>query len=112
LEGPTSPLFTEGVLARSAALFDEAEKRVAGKPAALHRVRVARLPILYVQVARLREKMRKPEGRTAANSRRLQDLFERFDAAARKEGVTHVGEQRGYPRWAQEVKSLLAPRGK
>jgi hypothetical protein len=105
-------LFSQDVLARSAALFDEAEKRVAGKPAALHRVRVARLPVLYVQVARLREELRKPEGRTAANSRRLQDLFERFDAVARKEGVTHVGESRSYARWAQEVKSLLAPRGK
>jgi hypothetical protein len=111
-EGPSSPLFSADVLGRSTALFDEAEKRVAGKPAVLHRVRVARLPILYVQIARLLEKLRKPEGRTAANFRRLQALFERFDAVAGKEGVTHVAESRSYPRWAQEVKSLLAGRGK
>ena len=106
--GPSSPLFSDEVLDRSSALFDEAAKTVAGKPEVLRRVKVARLPILYVQIAHLMEKVRKPQGRTEQDVRQLRILFERFDAVARREGVSQVSEGRTYADWAAEVKKAAA----
>lgn len=110
-DGPNSPLFSPEVLARAAALFDEAEKKVAAKPAVLHRVQVARLPILYVEIAKLAGKLRREQERAAADVARLRALFERFDPVARKEGVTHVSERRTYERWAADIRKLVAPSG-
>jgi hypothetical protein len=101
---PTSPLFSDDVIAQSMSLFDEAEKNVSGKPAVLQRVQVARLPILYVQMAQLLDKMRKSPDRGEQDRQLLKSLFERFDAVARKEGVSHVSEGRSYKQWAAEVK--------
>jgi hypothetical protein len=106
--GPDSALFSDDVLSRASALFDEAEKNVAEKPEVLHRVRVARLPILYVQIVRLLDKRKRPQQATEQESRLLQTAFDRFDAIARQEGVTMVSENRSYANWAAEVKQALA----
>jgi hypothetical protein len=106
--GPSSPLFAGDVVARAGALFDEAEKRVADQPAELHRVRVARLPITYVEIAHLLGRLKNPQTRSPQDAERLKALFERFDAVARREGVTHVSEGRGYDGWAADVRRALA----
>jgi hypothetical protein len=93
-------------------VFDDAEKRVAGNPALLHRVRVARLPIMYVQIAKLAARSRRGREQNEEGLERLQQLFAAFDSTARQEAVTHVGESRSYQSWAEQVKSLLTPRGK
>ena len=107
---PTSPLFSDDVMARAAELFDEAEKAVADKPAVLHRVKVARLPIQYVQIARLRESFKDRAARLPEKMARLRSVFEQFDAVARQEGVSHIRESRSYAAWADEVRSLLSPK--
>ncbi len=106
--GPDSALFAGEVLSRASALFDEAERNVADKPEVLHRVRVARLPILYVQIARLLDKRKRLQQATEQESRLLLADFDRFDAIARQEGVTMVSEHRGYTSWAAEIKQALA----
>ncbi len=105
---PNSPLFADDILTRAEALFDDAEKRVAEKPAVLHRVRVARLPLQYVEIAHLLDRLGKPDSRTAQDVERLKGLFERFDAVARKEGVSRVSERRNYDDWAAEVRRAVA----
>jgi len=107
---PTSPLFSDDVMARVVQLFDDAEKAVADKPAVLHRVKVARLPIQYVQIARLRESFKNPAARTTEEMGLLKSLFEQFDAVARKEGVSHIRESRRYEIWADELKNSLTPK--
>jgi hypothetical protein len=51
-EGPYARFLTDDVLARSTELFDEAEKLAQGDPDLLHRVKVARIPLLYVALNR------------------------------------------------------------
>jgi hypothetical protein len=109
-ERPSSSLFSDALLARAMSLFDEAEKQVADEPALLQRVRVARLPVLYVQIVRCTDKLRKPSERTPDRVLQLMTLFQQFDEVARKEGITHVSEARSYAQWAAEIKKVLAMR--
>jgi Domain of unknown function (DUF4838)/Glycosyl hydrolase family 67 N-terminus len=103
-DGPSSPLFSEDLLAQAALLFDEAEQRVAAKAAFRQRLQVARLPLLYVQIAKLSATLRKSSAPGRQDRERLRLLFERFDTIARGEGVTHVGEQRSYESWASNIR--------
>ncbi|MCI0455840.1 MAG: hypothetical protein L0Z62_02510 [Gemmataceae bacterium] len=74
--------------------------------------RVARLPVAYVQITKLLGHWETTPDRIGADVQRLRPLFDRFDATARKEGITHVSERRSYESWATEVKSLLATLGR
>jgi hypothetical protein len=105
---PGSGLFSDDLLARANTLFDEAERRVAAKPEVLLRVETARLPILYVQIARLAGRVRARKGPVEHDVQQLQSLFARFDRIARQAGVTHVSEQGRYDPWAAEIKKLLS----
>jgi hypothetical protein len=105
--GPDAPLFSEDLLARANALFGEAERRVAKKPEVLQRVQTARLPVLYVQISRLADRVKRRPASAEQEAQQLQALFARFDRIARRAGVTHVGEHRGYEPWAAQIKSLL-----
>jgi len=82
--GPDSPYLRAEVMARAVRLFDEAEKAVAGDAACAQRVAVARLPILYVQIA----KARPGDARAAA-------WLDTFEAVARKVGLTMIREHGG-----------------
>jgi hypothetical protein len=106
-DGPSSPLFSEELLTRATALFDEGEQRVQTNPIVRQRVQVARLPLLYVQIAKLSGTLRKSTPGSRQDIERLRSLFERFDAIARRQGVTHVGEQRSYERWASSIRQQL-----
>jgi hypothetical protein len=69
------------LLGRCAALFDNAEEAVARDPTLLHRVRVARLPVIYAQLALGME-----------DGARKASLLDRFEETARAEGVTKLAE--------------------
>jgi hypothetical protein len=106
-EGPASALFSEDILTRATTLFEEAERRVADRPEILRRVETAHLPILYVQVSRLADRVRARTGPAERDLQQLRALFPRLDRIARAAGVTHVSEHRGYQPWAEEIKKLL-----
>ncbi len=110
--GPASPLFAGDLLPRAAALFDEAEKRVADKRALRRRVQIARLPILYVQIGRLLNKSKGPRWQEQ-DARQLQEIFNRFDTVARDAGVTRVsGGRNNYEKWAAEVRAVFSTPGR
>jgi len=90
---PDVGYLTPDVIKRSAELFDQAERVVAHKPQVLHRVQVARLPIIYAQIA-------------LAGDAPDQKLVDRFEKIARAEGVTMVSEGGPLDDW------LKARRGK
>ncbi len=78
---PDVGYLTEEVIRRSVELFDRAEAAVAQDPALLHRVQVARLPLMYARIAL---------GKEPADARLA--LVDRFEKIARAEGVTKVAE--------------------
>jgi hypothetical protein len=81
---PEAPYLGPEFVAEAVRLFDQAEKQAAGDPVQAHRAAVARLPILYLQIVRA-----KPGDADAAAR------VDRFEAVARKEGVTMVREHAG-----------------
>lgn len=99
--GPDSPLFDGPTLARADELFDAAEAKVASKPAVLARVRTARLPLLYVQVNRAADAAQKGGDKSP-----LRTSLERFDAIARKAGVTMINEGTAYDTWLSSARKI------
>ena len=81
---PEMPYLGPEFVAEAVRLFDQAEGQVAGNPVQAHRVAVARLPILYLQIVRAK-----------AGDADAAALVARFEAVARKEGVTMVREHAG-----------------
>jgi len=92
---PDAPYLNDRAIAQSAALFDQAEKAVAADPVLLHRVQVARLPIMYVQIVNSKQGY-KEQGNALVDTATTDEaaLLERFEAIARKEGVTTIRENR------------------
>jgi hypothetical protein len=86
---PTSKYLSPETLEKAERLFDRAEKAVAKNPIVLHRVQVARLPILYTRIVHAF----KP--RNAAEKmgyEKVLAMIDRFEATARKEGLTRLRE--------------------
>jgi hypothetical protein len=83
---------TVDVIEQAAKLFDKAEAAAAGDATLLHRVQVARLPILYSQI------MLEP------TSPQRKAWIDRFEQIARAEGETDVGEGRPMEPWLKEVR--------
>ena len=81
---PDAPHLGPEFIADAVRLFAEAEKQAAGNPVFAHRTAVARLPILYLQIVRAK-----------AGDAEAAALLARFEAIARKEGVTMVREWAG-----------------
>jgi len=82
---PTAPWLNKEAIAESVKLFDRAEAAVKDDAALLHRVRVARMPIQYVRI------MTAPRGR---DDEAVNALIDKFEATARKAGLTTVREHR------------------
>jgi hypothetical protein len=106
-DGPKGPLFSRDLLTRSSELFDAAEKAVAEKPAILHRVQLARLPVLYVEIAQALARSKESSTAGGGGTEGLKQTFEKLDAIARKEGIAHVSEGRRYDDWAAAVKAAF-----
>jgi len=88
---PQSKYLNAEVLDKSATLFDHAEKVAANNPTVLHRVEVARLPIIYTRIARA---LSSRDATDKLGREEVLALIERFETIARKEKVTHVREGR------------------
>jgi hypothetical protein len=109
------------MLASAKALFDRAEAAVAGDAVLLHRVQVARLPLLYTEIALSRGALRYRDGKLVSDGGEgAVGAVERFATIARQEGVTHIreGEGGGLEEWlatqrgrgqAVEVLTLRSP---
>jgi hypothetical protein len=89
---PDVGYLTPDVIKRSVELFNQAERVVAHKPKVLHRVQVARMPVIYTQMA-----LAGKDARTA--------LVNQFEKIARAEGVTMVGEETSLDDWLSKVRS-------
>jgi len=81
---PDGPHLGPALVAEAIRLFDQAEAAAAADPVRLHRVHVARLPIMYLEIARAK-----------AGDADAAALVDRFEAIARKEGVTMLREWAG-----------------
>ncbi len=101
---PKRDFFTPELLAEAAALFAEAEQAVAKKPAVLNRVRIASLPVKYVQIALLLPGKTVSAPLSAAQKRELKARFADFDPIAQTAGLSRVSEHRSYAEWAEMVK--------
>ncbi|HPD14148.1 MAG TPA: DUF4838 domain-containing protein [Planctomycetota bacterium] len=95
--GPNAPYLNDKAIAEASRLFDEAEKAVAADPVLLHRVQVARLPVLYVQIVNSTQGF-KEEGDTLVDTATNDEgeLLKRFESIARKEGLTMIREHQQY----------------
>lgn len=94
---PSAGNLTPELIAKAVKLFDEAERRVAGDPVVLHRVRVARLPIMYAQVMLAKGSYRLEGEKLVVSTPAGPDvhgLLDRFEKIARTEGVTRISERR------------------
>ena len=98
------------MLASASALFDQAEAAVANEATRLHRVQVARLPLLYTQITLSRGAWHYRDGNLVADAGgTTAGAVSRFETIARKEGVSHIreGEGGGLDEWltAQQSRS-------
>lgn len=107
---PDSYLNNPAMLAAADKLFDLAEAAVVDDPVLLHRVQVARLPILYTHIA-LGGCRYQREGNGLVTEAADANLAERFETIANAEGVTHIREgQRGaFGEWITQVKQRNRP---
>lgn len=85
---------TPQMLADAAALFDRAEAAVQDDPLLLHRVQVARLPVLYAQITlgTTGSYVEKDLGLMMEGGSDVSSLAQRFREIAQAEGVTSVRE--------------------
>ena len=97
---PSAPFFTLAVMTQAEKLFDQAEAAVAGDPAVLDRVRVARMPLRYVWALRWQDFRRQAklsgvpwEGPSdyTQNCRQFYDLGKQHGFTKLSEGVPFDG---------------------
>jgi len=93
--GPTAPYLSAENVREAVRLFDRAEKAVKDDPVRLHRVQVARLPIMYVQIVTAKAGYREQGDALVATTKTdVAQLIKRFETIARKEGLTTIRENR------------------
>jgi hypothetical protein len=110
--GPDAPYLSRENIRQAVRLFDQAEHMVRHDPVRLHRVQVARLPIMYVQIVTAKGGYREEGNALVASAKTdTRELIARFEAIARKEGLTTIRENRRTGNLATWLKSLKA-RGK
>ena len=91
---PDSGHLSDELLAEADRLFDAAENAVASSDVRLHRVRVARLPVLYAQIHRSKGGYRREGNRLILSGEDPREKVERFAKTAQKEGLTRIRENR------------------
>jgi len=112
-EPPTAPYLSWANIRESVRLFDLAEKAVQADPVRLHRVQVARLPIMYVQICRAKQGYReRPDALVSTTSTDVRAVLKRFEQIARKEGLTRIRENRRTGTLDTWLKTISIPGGK
>ncbi|MCD6303705.1 MAG: DUF4838 domain-containing protein [Planctomycetes bacterium] len=109
---PTAPFLRKEVMDRAGRLFDAAEAAVGNDPVLLHRVRVARLPVLYVQIVTAPRAAGRLTGRARTNVlAQARRRLETFEAVARAEGMRFISENSSRGRldtWLASMRKKLA----
>lgn len=116
---PQAPFTTPEALGRYTDLFARAEAAVAGDETLTHRVRVAKMPILYSRIATGATDVYHLEGDALVRSDELglTELVEEMAEIGHAEGVTHIREGGTFDAWlagfspAQARYDLLPLRG-
>jgi hypothetical protein len=93
---PTVPNLGPEVIAEAVRCFDEAEKQAGGDPVLLHRVQVARLPVMYCQIAAA-----KADNPDAAK------LVRAFESVAKEAGITCIREGGKLDEWFRNQRARL-----
>ena len=94
---PTAAYLSKRVIAQSARYFDQAAEAVQNDPVRLQRVLVARMPIQYVQIVTASRGSRvEGDALVAAGDPAVAGRIARFEATARKAGLTMVREHHKY----------------
>lgn len=97
---PDNALYTDAFIHAADALFDKAEA-VAENETLLHRVEMARLPVMYLKLA-------------LAPADAIRDgTYTRFDTITEREGVTHYSEagppqREGFHKWLDKLTERIA----
>ena len=107
---PTSPAFSKKVIAKSNELFDQAEAAVKDNETRRDRVEVARLPLVYVQIAQGIDKLNK-KADDAPTKKQIARWLDDFERVAKKKGITHVREgARGkIKKWLSKMRDQTTP---
>jgi len=105
---PNVGFLTPEVLTQSAELFDRAQRAVRHDPVLLHRVEVARLPLVYAQISLGKGSTYEERGDrlVTTSSAAIPDLARDFARIARAEGVTMIregGPQAGLDAWLESL---------
>jgi len=113
--GPTGPFQTPEAIARYEAMFDEAEAAVAGDPVRLHRVQVARLPVMYTRIVRNSDPAFKLENGALVplSGDGLLGYIDRFEKIARAEGLTMLAEGglgANFDAWLAQMRAGAEPK--
>lgn len=96
---------TPEMIAEARRLFDQAEAAVSHDPLLLHRVQVARLPILYAEITLATSGTWVERGDTLVQEggTDVSALADRFEQIARAEGVTMVSEGGSLDAWLATI---------
>ena len=99
---------TQELMVTAADLFDRAEAAVADDETVLHRVQVARLPVVYAQIALATgDSFAEQDGKLVQNTDvSIAELADFFERVARKEGITRVAEGGPTPKLDEWLDSL------
>jgi hypothetical protein len=105
---PNVGFLTPEVLATSSDLFDRAQRAVRDVPVLLHRVEVARLPLIYAQISLGKGSTyeERDDRLVTTSSAAIPDLAREFGRIARAEGVTMIregGPQAGLDAWLESL---------
>jgi hypothetical protein len=108
VKGPREMEFlTQQLISEASMLFDRAEQAVWTEPVTLHRVQVARLPVLFsrISLALGPQAASQPE---TPGTKQLAAWIDRFERIARKEGVTQGGAGHSLDTWLALVRGVVA----
>jgi len=111
---PSVGYLTPEVLSKSAELFGHAQQAVRDDPVLLHRVEVARLPLLYSQIVlgRGTTHVEQDDRLVTTSSAAIPGLAREFGRIARAEGVTHLregGPQASLDAWLESLPTAPRP---
>ena len=105
---PTAAYLSKRVITQSAKCFDEAEAAAKLDPVLLRRVRIARMPVQYVQIMTASRGYRvEGDALVAASDEKVSARIDRFEATAREAGLRLVREHYQHGKletWLEKVR--------
>lgn len=103
-----APFMSTEIIAKSDSLFDQAEDTVRNNPVLAKRVRVARLPLLYMHIAGSRS-WQLDNGKLLLNSASYGSNIEKFEETVCEAKITHIKENPPLiEEWLTAIKSGIS----